>query len=62
MKQIKQYGIFLFLLVIFTSCSNREKNNDFTLDYWSSSNNSEIKFSKILVEKWNSLHPNEKIQ
>ena len=62
MKQIKQYGIFLFLLVIFTSCSNREKNNDFTLDYWSSSNNSEIKFSKILVEKWNLLHPNEKIK
>jgi len=61
MKQINQYIIFLFLLLVLTSCSNRGRNKDFALDYWSSSNNSEIEFSKILVEKWNSLHPNEKI-
>ncbi|MCD4832612.1 MAG: extracellular solute-binding protein [Bacteroidales bacterium] len=62
MKQIKQYGIFLFLLVILSSCSNRAKDNNFALSYWSSSNNSEIEFANILVDNWNSQHPDEKIQ
>ncbi len=62
MKQKKQYIIFFFLLVILTSCSNRGKDNNFALSYWSSSNNSEIEFANILVDNWNSLHPNEKIQ
>ncbi len=62
MKQKKQYIIFLFLLVVLSSCSNRGKDNNFALSYWSSSNNSEIEFANILVDNWNSLHPNEKIQ
>ena len=62
MKKIKQYVIFLVFLVIITSCSNRGKDNNSALSYWSSSNNYEIKFANILVDNWNLLHPDKKIQ
>ena len=57
MKQIKQYGLFLFLLVILLSCSGGRKNKDSSLKYWSSNNNGEITFSREIVEAWNLAHP-----
>ena len=49
----------MFLLF---ACSKNSNNKDYKLSYWSSSNNSEIKFANIVVDNWNSLHPGEKIQ
>ncbi|MEA3476847.1 MAG: extracellular solute-binding protein, partial [Bacteroidota bacterium] len=57
MKQIKHYGVFLFLLVILTSCSGGKKNKDSSLEYWSSNNNGEITFSQKVVDEWNLAHP-----
>src|SRR4030043_955437 len=57
MKRIKQYEIFLFLLVILSSCYFGRKNKDSVLEYWSSNNNGEITFSRKTVEAWNLLHP-----
>jgi len=44
------------------ACSSSNKKKGYKLSYWSSSNSSEIEFSKTLAERWNTLHPNEKIQ
>jgi multiple sugar transport system substrate-binding protein len=44
------------------ACSSSNKKKGYELSYWSSSNSSEIEFSKILTENWNLLHPNDKIQ
>ena len=57
MKQIKQYGIFLFLLVILSSCLGGKKNRDSSLEYWSSNNIGEITFSQKIVDEWNLTHP-----
>jgi len=57
MKQIKQYGFFLILLVIVSSCSGGRKNKYSSLEYWSSNNNFEIVFSRERVEAWNLAHP-----
>ena len=62
MKQIKQYGIFFFLLVIITSCSNRGKDNNLALEYWSSNNNHEIIFSKKIVDQWNIKYPGKTVK
>ncbi len=44
------------------SCNSNKSDKGHGLSYWSSSNSGEIEFSKILTARWNSLHPNEKIQ
>ena len=44
------------------ACSGSNKKKGYELSYWSSSNSSEIEFSKTLVENWNTLYPNDKIQ
>jgi len=53
--------LMIFMLVILGSCTQNNSNRGNSLSYWSSSNNSEIEFSKILVKNWNLSHPNEKI-
>lgn len=62
MKQIKQYGIFIFLLVILPSCYCGRKNKDSALEYWSSNNNGEITFSRKIVEAWNLQHPDHTLK
>ena len=57
MKHIKQYGLFLFLLGLLSSCSGGRKNKDSALEYWSSNNIGEINFSREIVEAWNLKHP-----
>jgi multiple sugar transport system substrate-binding protein len=58
MKQIKQYGLFLLLLGLLSSCSGRRKNKDSTIEYWSSNNIGEITFSQEIADAWNLMHPN----
>ncbi len=48
----------MFLLF---ACTGSNKKQGYKLSYWSSSNNSEIEFSKTLTDRWNLLHPNGKI-
>src|SRR4030066_2561528 len=62
MKRIKQYEIFLFLLIILPSCYFGSKNKDSALEYWSSNNNGEITFSRKTVEAWNLLHPDHTLK
>ena len=62
MKRIKQYEIFIFLLVILSSCYFGRKNKDSVLEYWSSNNNGEITFSRKTVEAWNLLHPDHTLK
>ena len=57
MKQIKQYGLFLFLLGFLSSCSGGRKSKDSSLEYWSSNNIGEINFSRKIVEAWDLEHP-----
>ncbi|MCK4749024.1 MAG: hypothetical protein KAT15_18355, partial [Bacteroidales bacterium] len=57
MKQMKQYGMFLFLLAMLSSCSGGRKNRDAALVYWSSNNIGEITFSQKTVDAWNLIHP-----
>jgi len=57
MKQIKQYGLFLLLLWLLSSCSGGRTNKDLTLEYWSSNNIGEITFSRKITEAWNLKHP-----
>ena len=59
MKLFK-YILFLQLLLLF-ACSSSNKKQGYKLSYWSSSNSGEIEFSKTLTDRWNLLHPNEKI-
>ncbi len=55
--------IYIILsLLLFGGCTSQNSSEDFALSYWSSSNISEIEFANLMVENWNSLHPNEKIQ
>jgi multiple sugar transport system substrate-binding protein len=55
--------LYLLVLMIFmASCNSNKSNRDGGLSYWSSSNSGEIEFSKVMVNRWNLLHPNEKIQ
>lgn len=45
--------IYLFLILLFISCSknNREFKNE--IIYWSSNNTEEIEFARYIVDKWN---------
>ncbi|MCK5134936.1 MAG: extracellular solute-binding protein [Bacteroidales bacterium] len=54
---MKQFGIFLFLLAMLSSCSGGRKNRDAALEYWSSNNIGEITFSRKIVDAWNIAHP-----
>ena len=49
-------------MIFMASCNSNKSNRDGGLSYWSSSNSGEIEFSKVMVNRWNLLHPNEKIQ
>jgi len=62
MKPIKQYRIFIFLMIVLTSCSNNGKDNVLDLEYWSSSNSGEITFSKNIVEQWNKQNPGKNVK
>ena len=59
--KLAKYLLLIPLIFLF-ACSSSNKKKGYELSYWSSSNSSEIEFSKTLAERWNTLHPNEKIQ
>lgn len=59
MKLIK-YILFLQLFLLL-ACSSDKYKDGYGLSYWSSNNSGEIEFSKILVSRWNTLHPKKKI-
>lgn len=59
---MKKSLIYISLLFLgLAGCSSQNSGNDHTLSYWSSNNNSEIIFSKRMVNKWNALHPTEMV-
>ena len=60
-KQLNIIFIFLTLILILSSCSKQNKSK-YLLTYWSSNNTYEIKFSKMIVEDWNKLHPDKLIK
>lgn len=54
--------IFLIsLILLLTSCSKQNKSK-YVLTYWSSNNTYEIKYSKMMVEQWNKVHPDKLIK
>jgi len=60
---ISKFITYILVLTFFLGgCNPNKSNKGRGLSYWSSSNIGEIKFSKILTDRWNSLHPDEKIQ
>lgn len=59
MKLLK-YILFLQLILLF-ACSSDKNKDGYNLSYWSSNNSGEIEFSRTMVDRWNSSHPNEKI-
>lgn len=60
---LSKFILYILVLTIFIGgCNPNKSNKAYSLSLWSSSNSGEIEFSKILTARWNSLHPNEKIQ
>ncbi len=53
--------IYIMLLMVVFGCSSKNSKKNFAISYWSSNNSSEIKFSKIIVDKWNADNPNQKV-
>lgn len=58
--KIKTYLLFLPLLFLM-ACAGSDSKKDIKLSYWSSNNNGEIVFSKVMINNWNTLHPTQKI-
>lgn len=50
------FALFLVLLSI-TACGKERIRRNHAIEYWSSNNGGEIKFSKWAVERWNKAHP-----
>ena len=60
---MQKFISFLLVLTFFLGACNPNRSKDGRgLSYWSSSNSGEIEFSETLVDKWNSVHPDEIIQ
>lgn len=58
----KVFSFLLVLTFLLGACNPNKSGDSNGISYWSSSNSGEIEFSKSLVDKWNSLHPDEIIQ
>jgi multiple sugar transport system substrate-binding protein len=55
--------IFIILLAgALNSCSSNNKNSHDAILYWCSNNTDEIKFAKIITDKWNKINPNNQVK
>ncbi|MBU0474563.1 MAG: extracellular solute-binding protein [Bacteroidetes bacterium] len=53
------FGLLLFILF---GCSSSNEKKEYELLYWSSNNSQEIEFAKMVISKWNAMHPEAKVQ
>jgi multiple sugar transport system substrate-binding protein len=57
-------NIIILILIVFsiTGCGTNNKNSYDAMLYWCSNNTDEIKFAKIITEKWNKSNPSNQIK
>ncbi len=53
---------FLVLALLFVSCSKGHNKKGYSLEYWSSNNGGEIRFSEWAVGQWNDRQPEAKVK
>jgi multiple sugar transport system substrate-binding protein len=67
MKLTNHTPAFFFILILLSaivtglSCSGHGERKQDSIIYWSSNNTEEIAFAKKMVDRWNNVHPGNKI-